>query len=58
MRGEHDHRRDALTRRADVSDRLGPKYTFITALLVQAAFGFGLAGGFPHLRNNLAGIIM
>lgn len=38
-----------------VLDKLGPKKTMITGLLCQAAIGFGLAGGFGHLKNNIAG---
>ncbi|CEH17583.1 Inorganic phosphate transporter [Ceraceosorus bombacis] len=42
-----------------LSDRLGPKNTMILGLFIQAAFGFGLAGGFGALRNeSIAGIIV
>lgn len=41
-----------------VCDRLGPKYTMLIGLLCQAALGFGLAGGFGSLRNNLPGLVI
>ncbi|MCO5613691.1 hypothetical protein L7F22_067969 [Adiantum nelumboides] len=43
---------------AFVSDRLGPKNTMIIGLVCQCAIGFGLAGGFGSLKNNLPGIVI
>lgn len=43
---------------AVVSDRLGPKNTMILGLLCQCVVGFGLAGGFGSLKNNLPGIVI
>ncbi|KAG9128385.1 hypothetical protein FRC07_014798 [Ceratobasidium sp. 392] len=40
---------------AFVVDWLGPKYTMITGLLCQAVIGFGMSGGYTHLKNNIAG---
>lgn len=39
-------------------ERLGPKNTMIFGLIVQAAFGFGLAGGYSFLQNHIAGYIL
>ncbi|KAE8256443.1 hypothetical protein A4X13_0g2630 [Tilletia indica] len=36
-----------------VNDRLGPKYTMILGLLVQAIIGFGLSGGYSHLKHHI-----
>ncbi|KAK0554552.1 glycerophosphoinositol permease [Tilletia horrida] len=38
-----------------VNDRLGPKYTMIIGLLVQAVIGFGMTGGYGNLKNHIAG---
>ncbi|KAK0554557.1 glycerophosphoinositol permease [Tilletia horrida] len=38
-----------------VNDRIGPKYTMIIGLLVQAVFGFALSGGYSNLKNHIAG---
>jgi hypothetical protein len=43
---------------AFVADRIGPKNTMIIGLLCQAAFGFGLGGGFGELKNNVAGLVV
>jgi hypothetical protein len=40
---------------AFVVDYLGPKYTMISGLLLQALFGFIMSGLYPHLKNNVAG---
>lgn len=41
-----------------VVERLGPKYTMIFGLVVQAAFAFGMAGGYSFLENHIAGYIL
>lgn len=41
-----------------VCDRIGPKNTMLVGLLCQAVIGFGLAGGFGSLKNNLPGIVI
>ncbi|GJJ08034.1 hypothetical protein Clacol_002241 [Clathrus columnatus] len=40
---------------AFVVDYLGPKYTMITGLLLQALFGFIMSGVYPHLKHHVAG---
>ncbi|CAE6440464.1 unnamed protein product [Rhizoctonia solani] len=36
-------------------DYLTPKYAMITGLLCQAIIGFGMSGGYEHLKNHIAG---
>lgn len=43
---------------AAVIDRLGPKYTIMLFLALQAIFGFALAGAFGYFRNHLGGLIV
>ncbi|KAJ7056676.1 MFS Git1p-related glycerophosphoinositol and glycerophosphocholine permease [Mycena amicta] len=40
---------------AFVVDYLGPKYTMITGLLLQAVFGFIMSGAYEHLKKHIAG---
>lgn len=40
---------------AFIVDYLGPKYTMITGLLLQALFGFIMSGTYTHLKNHVAG---
>lgn len=42
---------------AAVIDRLGPKYTIMLFLALQAVFGFALAGAFGYWRNHVGGLI-
>ncbi|KAI9904078.1 hypothetical protein N3K66_000607 [Trichothecium roseum] len=39
---------------AFVSDWLGPKYTLITGVVIQAVIGFIMAGLYGHLSSNIA----
>ncbi|CAD6909596.1 unnamed protein product [Tilletia controversa] len=41
-----------------VNDRLGPKYTMILGLLMQAVFGFALSGGYSSLKNHIGGFVI
>ncbi|KAE8225809.1 hypothetical protein CF319_g1500 [Tilletia indica] len=41
-----------------VNDRLGPKYTMILGLLLQAVFGFALSGGYSNLKNHIGGFVV
>ena len=50
--------RRASTAGAFVCDKIGPKNTMIVGLVMQAIFGFALAGAFGSLRNNLPGLIV
>ena len=43
---------------AFVCDKIGPKNTMMVGLVLQAVFGFALAGAFGSLRNNLPGLII
>lgn len=41
-----------------VCDRIGPKNTMMIGLVLQAIFGFVLAGAFGQIKNNLPGLII
>ncbi|KDN50397.1 MFS general substrate transporter [Tilletiaria anomala UBC 951] len=41
-----------------IIDRLGPKNTMIFGLVMQAAFAFGLAGGYAYLSRHIGGFVV
>ncbi|KAE8256208.1 hypothetical protein A4X06_0g8 [Tilletia controversa] len=41
-----------------VNDRLGPKYTMILGLIVQAVIGFSLAGGYALLKAHIGAFVV
>ncbi|PWN49827.1 MFS general substrate transporter [Violaceomyces palustris] len=41
-----------------INDRLGPKKTMITGLLIQAVLAFIMAGAFHQIRQNTAGFVI
>ncbi|UZJ51151.1 hypothetical protein CBS101457_000471 [Exobasidium rhododendri] len=43
---------------AFVCDKIGPKNTMIIGLVLQAVFGFALAGAFGQLKGNLPGLVI
>ncbi len=42
---------------AFVSDRLGPRYTMILGLAIQAVLAFVMGGAFGHLKQNFGGLV-
>lgn len=43
---------------AAIVDKLGPKYTLMLFLALQAIFGFALSGAFGYFRHHTAGLIV
>lgn len=43
---------------AYVSDYLGPKYTLVVGVFLQAVFGFIMSGLYDYLSHNITGFVV